>query len=104
MPEIVGDEGRPKLTWHYQPRVGMRIKLRCATDRRSGAAGRWPAYLLKFPAFGDAIARGASLASSLTELTAITKLIDAIYVEAGMQPQDFWRLESQALHGLRCPP
>ena len=83
---ITGSRGRLRVTWPFHPQVGARIRIR-ADRSRTVRAIPGSSYAFQLTAFRDAIATGAPLASGPDQSIRMMRVLDDIYLAAGMAPR-----------------
>jgi predicted dehydrogenase len=83
---ITGSRGRLRVTWPFHPQVGARIRIR-AERSRTVRALPGSSYAFQLTAFRDAIATGAPLASGPEQSISMMRVLDDIYLAAGMAPR-----------------
>jgi predicted dehydrogenase len=93
--EIVGDSGRLRVTWPYQPQHGARITIEHASGRRRQAVDRTSTYVLQLAAFRDAIRGDAPNRTDTAAAVAQLRTIEAIQQRAGIRPRPSAPLDGQ---------
>jgi predicted dehydrogenase len=83
---ITGSRGQLHVTWPFHPQLGGRIRIR--SDRsRTVRALPGSSYTFQLTAFRNAIETGAPTASGPDPSIRMMRVIDDIYVAAGMAPR-----------------
>jgi predicted dehydrogenase len=85
--KIVGDAGRLRVSWPYQPQNGAHITISGASGRRRQAVDRTATYALQLAAFRDAIREGARNRMDAAAGVAQLRTLEAIQSRAGMRPR-----------------
>jgi len=85
---ITGTEGRLSVSSPYHPQFGSTIRIRSRSGKTKQRVSRASTYELQLAAFRDAIQRGGPLKSGLQDSLAMMRVIDEIYLKAGMTPRE----------------
>jgi predicted dehydrogenase len=93
--QIVGDNGRLRVSWPYQPQHGARITIEHASERRRQTVERISTYALQLAAFRDAIRGSAPNRTDAAAAVAQLSTIEAIQHRAGMRPRPSASLDGQ---------
>jgi predicted dehydrogenase len=83
---IIGSQGHLRVGWPFLPQLGGRIRIRSGRSRTVRALPG-SSYGLQLIAFRDAIESGAPLASVPDQSIHMMRVIDDIYLAAGMAPR-----------------
>ena len=84
---ITGTEGKLSVSGPYHPQFGSTIQIRSGSGKTKRRVSRSSTYALQLQAFRDAIQQGTPLKSGLDESLAMMRIIDSIYLHAGMVPR-----------------
>ena len=84
---ITGTEGSLSVSSPYHPQFGSTIRIRSRSGKTKQRVSKASTYTLQLEAFRDAIQNGTPLKSGLQDSLAMMRVIDAIYLKAGMQPR-----------------
>ncbi len=80
---VKGSGGQMRVSWPFHPQIGARVRIR--SDRsRTVRALPGSSYTLQLAAFRDAITTGAPLASGPDQSIRMMRVLDDIYLAAGM--------------------
>ena len=85
---ITGTEGQLSVSSPYHPQFGSTIRIRSRSGTVKQRVSRASTYTLQLAAFRDAIQQGTPLKSRLNEFFAMMRVIDQIYLKAGMNPRE----------------
>lgn len=85
---ITGTEGQLSVSSPYHPQFGSTIRIRSRSGTVKQRVSRASTYTLQLAAFRDAIQQGTPLKSRLNESFAMMRVIDQIYLKAGMNPRE----------------
>ncbi len=85
---ITGTVGQLSVSQPFHPQFGSTIQIRSRSGKTKHRVSRASTYTLQLEAFRDAIQDGVPLKSGLQESLAMMRVIDSIYVKAGMQPRE----------------
>ena len=85
---ITGSEGRLSVSSPYHPQFGSMIRITSRSGKTKRRASRASTYTLQLGAFRDAIHTGGPPKSGLDESVAMMRVIDSIYLKAGMQARE----------------
>ena len=83
---ITGSRGQLRVSWPFHPQLGSRLRIH--SDRsRTVRALPGSSYAFQLIAFRDAIASGTPVASGPEQSIRMMRVIDDIYLAAGMAPR-----------------
>jgi predicted dehydrogenase len=84
---VQGEAGEIKVLNATAPQVFHRVKITTPTGTRRERFTRQPSYLFQLRAFSGAVLRGEPILTGVDDAIANMRVIDAIYVAAGMEPR-----------------
>jgi len=85
---ITGTEGELSVSSPYHPQFGGKIRIRSHSGTTKQRVSGSSTYALQLEAFRDAIQSGTPLKSGLEDSVAMMRVIDSIYLKAGMRPRE----------------
>ncbi|NEN05348.1 Gfo/Idh/MocA family oxidoreductase [Diaminobutyricibacter tongyongensis] len=92
---ITGTEGQLSVSSPYHPQFGSTIRIRSSAGRMKRRVSKASTYDLQLAAFRDAIRLGKPLKSGLNDSLAMMRVIDEIYLKAGMNRREPFEIDYQ---------
>ncbi len=84
---VTGDRGTMHVTNPTAPQLYHRLRVRTNDSRRTERCTRRPTYEFQLDAFCGAVLRGEPVLTPPSDSIANMRVLDAIYLAAGMTPR-----------------